>query len=473
MASMGKGTLYQVVARAVFVLSGYAINASMAYLLVDPVAFGVLGTMINVTNIARVLLATGLPQATSKFIAENDEELAYPILRTSMKLMWGMGAVIVAVYLIGTPLWTRLLNDTSLTPYFIVAAPLIPLLGAFNVLQGYFNGRHRFVAQAVLNMVWSVGRVVFAVALAWAGFAVFGALVGLSLSLVVAIVASLFFVRRTDAKNPESRKLLAFAVPLMVLAIGQAFLVNLDLLMLKRYFPTSEVVGFYAGATALGRTPYFLFTAFSVTLLPLVATALKAGSLSKAGEYVSKNITFLLVALLPVLAVFAAVPGPLLDFVYPASYAAAGPALAWQVAAQSLLAVIATLTSAITAKGRPYVAMAIWLACIPVQIVASILLVPAYSMVGASLGSLVACAFGTVLAGAVTWRYFRALLEPVRVAKAVGASAVVYLLMSLPSQYPLWMLPFACLGGLAVYATIMFLVGGIDRSEIASLLSKR
>ena len=63
----------------------------MVYLLGDPRAYGLLGIMINMTNIARVLVSTGLPQATSKFIADNDEELTYPILRTSMKLQWIIG----------------------------------------------------------------------------------------------------------------------------------------------------------------------------------------------------------------------------------------------------------------------------------------------------------------------------------------------------------------------------------------------
>ncbi len=54
----------------------------------------------------------------------------------------------------------------------------------------------------------------------------------------------------------------------MVLAIGQAVLVNLDLLQIKAYFPQSDDVGFYSGMASLSRTPYFLFTAFSVTLLP-------------------------------------------------------------------------------------------------------------------------------------------------------------------------------------------------------------
>ena len=89
--AMGKGTMHQMIARMAFIVSGYAINIAMVYLLGDPVSYGLLGIVINMTNIARVLVSTGLPQATSKFIADNDDDLTYPILRTSMKLQWIIG----------------------------------------------------------------------------------------------------------------------------------------------------------------------------------------------------------------------------------------------------------------------------------------------------------------------------------------------------------------------------------------------
>ncbi len=133
--SMGRGTLEQVISRATFVLSGYALHISMAYLLKGPSAYGLLGLMISVTNIARVLLSTGLPQATPKFIAEADEELAYPILRTSLKLQWIMAAAIIGVYVAGIPLWQDFLNDPTLAPYFCASAPSDPAHGnAFQVL---------------------------------------------------------------------------------------------------------------------------------------------------------------------------------------------------------------------------------------------------------------------------------------------------------------------------------------------------
>lgn len=470
---MGKGTLHQLVARAAFILSGYAINIAMVYMLGDPVLYGLLGIMINVTNIARVLLSTGLPQATSRFIADNDDSLTYPIFRTSMKLQWIIGAVIVVVYAGGAPLWSRLMNDSSLVPYFWASAPLIPLLGAFQVLQAYFNGTRRFVAQSWLNVMYSVTRVLFAIAFVLLGLEVYGVMFGFSACLIVTSLVSWHYVQpRTGAANTESRRLLAFAAPLMVLAIGQAVLVNLDLLQLKSFFPQAEAVGYYSGMASLSRTPYFLFTAFSVTLLPVVTNTLRSHGREHAGKVIARSTTYLAVTALPVLAIFAAVPSELLDFVFPTEYASAGQALIFATVAQTALALVASFTSAITAKGRPYVAMGVWLACIPVQLVAGALLIPAYGMNGTALASLIAAGAGVLLSAGLTWRYFGRLVEPLPVLKAAAGATVLYLLLSIPDTYSLVALPFVCLGALALYAGLMLVTGAVKREDVVALFKR-
>lgn len=467
---MGKGTLHQMIARVSFIVSGYVINISMVYLLGSPAAYGLLGIMINVTNIARAVLAAGLPQATSKFIAGNDDEMTYPILRTSMKLQWIIAAGVVTVFCLGAPLWANMLNDATLVTYFWVAAPLIPLMGAFQVLQSYFNGTHRFVTQSWLNILYSVSRVLFAIALVLMGTAVYGVLIGFALSLAVSAAVSWHYVRpRTGIANPQSRALLAFAAPLMVLAVCQAFLVNLDLLQIKTYFPASDDVGFYSGMASLSRTPFFLFTAFSVTLLPVVTSALRNRGRAEAGRVIARSTSFLVITALPVVAIVAAVPSELLDFVFPAAYTVAAGALVLATVAQTLLAIIASFTAAITANGRPYVAMLVWLVCIPAQLVAGALLIPAGGMMGTATASLVAACAGLLASGVMVRHYYGRLIDPVPVLKASGAALVVYLLLSIPETYTMVLLPFACIAGLAGYSGLVLVTGAVKRAEVASL----
>jgi O-antigen/teichoic acid export membrane protein len=322
-------------------------------------------------------------------------------------------------------------------------------------------------------MVYAATRVAFAIVFVLLGFKVFGVLVGFALSLgVVATMAWVGVKLRTGAANPVSRKLLAFALPLMVLAVGQAILVNLDLLQLKSYFPGGTMVGFYSGMASLSRTPYFLFLAFAVTLLPVVTTTLKEKGRDAAGRVVARHITYLFIVALPVLAVFAAVPGPLLDFVFPKAYTSAAPALVWASVAQTILALVAALTAVITARGKPYLSATIWLVCIPVQLVAGMVLIPRFGMIGTAVASLIAASTGAAIAAVLTKHYYGRVLEPIRVLKAFGAAAVAFLLLSIPQLHSLVVLPFACVGAVILYAGILVATGTIRRGEIVALLKR-
>jgi O-antigen/teichoic acid export membrane protein len=220
---------------------------------------------------------------------------------------------------------------------------------------------------------------------------------------------------------------------------------------------------------SLSRTPYFLFTAFSITLLPVVTSALRRHGRKRAGELIARSTTFLFVCALPFVAIMAAVPAELLDFVFPLSYASAADALVWAVAAQTLLALVASFTAAITADGKPYMAMVAWLVCIPTQLVAGARLIPGGGMTGAAVASLIAALAGVAVSGTMTWYYFRRLFDPVAVLKAVAAAAIVYVLLSLPDSYSLLVLPFACMAALAVYVGLVLVSGAVKLSEIAAL----
>jgi O-antigen/teichoic acid export membrane protein len=186
----------------------------------------------------------------------------------------------------------------------------------------------------------------------------------------------------------------------------------------------------------------------------------------------ARSTTFLAITALPLLAIIAAVPGPLLDFVFPAEYAAAAQALILATVAQTALAVIASFTAAITANGRPYLAMSAWLVCIPVQLVAGVALIPRYGMLGTAISGLIAAGVGLLFSGVLAKRFFGRLAEPVPVLKALGAASVVYVLMSIPESYSMVALPFACLGGLGVYLALVMASGAVKRSDIMTLFRR-
>lgn len=464
---MGKGTVYYMMSRFAFLLSSYAIHITMAYYLKDPRDYGTLGVIISLVTIARVFLSNGLPQATSRFIAQQEEN-ASAILRSSLRIQLFLVAVVLVFYLAGIPLWTYLLNDRTLTRYILCSAPLVPLMATFQIYLSYFNGKRLFGKQAFFSALYSVGRFVFAFVLVLLGMKIFGVLLGFIISLTLALVLSKLSIKtQPESCEFNSRTLVNFAAPIILLSVGISFLLNLDVLLLKHFFPDSDAIGYYTGAMNLGKAPYFIFYAFSVTLLPSLSKALSENNLEKVRGLIERNLSYLLFLSIPSAAIVLATSEKLLDFVYPQPFTEASDALGILIFSMSLLALLFALVSVITASGKPRVSMTIILLCIPIQITSGLYLIPRYGMVGAACSHLLTVCFGTVIATFLVWKYFRTLFDLSRVTKTVVCSFVIYLLLKSFTLYPVGMLPVVYILAFGLFFVIMILIGGVSKNDIA------
>lgn len=457
------------IARVAFLLSSYAIHITMAYYLADPKDYGTLGVIISLITMARVFLSAGLPQATSRFIAQ-DEEHADAIFRKALTIQYICAAIVTAFYVGGTPLWTYLLNDKSLTGYIFWSAVLIPLMGVFQIHLSYLNGKRLFGLQAFFIGLYSVGRFVIAFMLVLLGMKILGVILGFIISTFVAMVLVMFSTKRKrDNFEFAGRKLVNFAVPVILFSLGISFLLNLDILLLKHFIPDSPIIGYYAGAMNLGKAPYFIFYAFSVTILPSVAKALSENDIEKARGLVRKNLSNLLLLSIPAGTMVLATSDKLLDFVYPGSFTVASTPLSILIFSMSALAVFYSLTSIITAKGKPVISMIIVLLCIPAQIGLSMYLIPKYQMSGAALSNLFTVLIGVICAGIFVFRYFGTLFDIRRVVKTIFSSFIIYNLLIYFHAFDLRMLPLVYILSFTIFFLIMIVIGGIKKEEIAAV----
>ncbi len=472
---MTTGTLYQVIARFGFLISSYLIHVSMAYFLADPRDYGDLGVILGMVTMARVFLSTGLPQSTSRFIAM-DPSNEGAIFATALKIQFLCSLGILVLYAAGTPIWTRLLNDTSLTRSILISSLLIPCMAVFQIYQAFLNGRSEFGLQALYTGIYAAGRFVFAIALVLLGLSIDGVLFGLILAVLVALVLIRVRVRRPSREGScEARKLVAFSLPIVAFSIGITLLLNLDIMILKHYYPDDEIIGFYTGAMNFGKLPYFVLYSYSVTLLPTISQALgssEASEASKVGKIVRKNITSLVVVGLFGTAFVGATAGLCLDFVYPSAYRAASQALILLFSSMCLLAVLHALASVITAAGKPQHAMVIVLLCVPVHFGLGVWLTPRYGMIGMATANLVSVAVGTAIAAVVVARRTGALAHPATLAKAVLACVVVCVGLVCLQVRTVAFLPVMGLASVVVFGLLMLLTGAITREQVSAVLDR-
>lgn len=464
---VGRGAFYIMLARIAFVLSGYVLHVSMAHLL-TPADYGSLGVVLGLITLWRVFLSAGVPQTTTRFIAA-DPGQTHGIWRKALGVQAAGALALWALYVASTPVWVWLLNDPSLTPYILLSSFLIPLMAWYQVNLAYYAGRMQFGVQAGMISLYSIARVAVAVPLVIAGLGIGGVVLGITLAALLVAALTHAGVRRESPDGgsvPAWREMVAFSLPLIAVSFGISALLNLDLLLLKHFFPASEIVGYYNGAANLGKAPYWVLSAFATTALPSVAAALGSKDAEGARTLVQRHVSYVLLISLPAVALVLPSARQLLVLVYPEPYGAAAGALALLVGSGSALALLTVLTSAITAAGKPRVSMAIVLACTVLQCFAGIVLVPRYGMLGAATANLTTVLCGVAVAGWVVRARFGGVVETGRLLKAAGLSSLLGLALWLWPDYPPLALPLLYVVGLLLYGGGMVVLGGLAPSEL-------
>ncbi len=469
---VGKGTIYNALARFAFLISGYVIQFSMAYL-VSPREYGTLGVVLSLVTLARTFLSTGLPQSAARYIAA-DEARSYTVWRAAAKLQLGLGLALTFLYLGGTSLWGTVLDDRSLLGYMALSAPMILFMAWFQINLAYFNGRLWFGKQAALLLLYSVLRGTIALVFVLIGWAVFGAVLGLVLAIGIAAVASHVAIPRGEIVGTQDwRELVSFSVPIVLAAIGVSVILNLDILILKSFFPESDCIGFYNGAMNLGKAPYFVFYAFAATLLPAVSRAFSEKGREEACRIARRSVSFLLMASIPVAVIVATTADKLMDFVYRESYVAGAGALQILIVSMCLLSLLGALTATVTGAGRPGLVTIVVVGGIPLQAGLGWWLVPRYEMLGTALANLVTVTAAVVAVSGLVFKYIGSVYDLVRVGKMLLAVVPVGVGLILFDGYPVMAVPGVYLLGLVVYGGLLLVLRGVSVQEIKKMVPGR
>lgn len=253
----------------------YAFNLVLGRWL-GPAAFAdasLIITLFLVVTFVAVALQTTAAKFTAAYIAADTAGQAGALRRWLGRYAWYAGLALAVVFGCGAPLWQAFFHTSSPWP-FVAFALGIPFYFAQGVDRGVLQGQTRFGALTLTYQAEMWARLLIAVGLVALGWSVFGAVVGLALSLAVAWVVALWTVRALPASGllPESERgrVIQFAVPVVTALVGQILINNSDILLVKRFFSADEA-GMYAALALIGRIVFFATWSIVTVLFPMVA----------------------------------------------------------------------------------------------------------------------------------------------------------------------------------------------------------
>ena len=246
----------------------FGFNVAVARML-GPSAFGQAAAAVTLLMlVSAITLAFQLVGA--KFIARNEtaggRAAVYGAL---MRRAWKVGLILGAGLILASGPIASYLNLRSPSMIALLALGItfyIPL----GVKRGGLQGVCSFGLLSC-NFVLEAGvKFAAALLLVWKGFGINGAVAAISISVVLA-----YFLPRIPQDlrvKPEEGLPASFSegIQAIVFFIGQVVINNIDILLVKHFFP-SDIAGLYAAVALVGRVVYLASWSVVSTMFPIAA----------------------------------------------------------------------------------------------------------------------------------------------------------------------------------------------------------
>jgi O-antigen/teichoic acid export membrane protein len=408
---MGKGIIYYLISRSVFVAGAYAIHIYIARLL-GPEPYGVFNVCLSIITICYVFLGNGVMQVVSKSSAKFPHS-AKDFLKkgASIQLLLSMMFGLLLVVFSG-PI-ARSFKEPGLEKLLYLSALVIISRSLFFVFIGVLNGIRRFGAENLVRGVHGLLRAVTAILFVYLGFEIVGALSGLLVGSLAAVLLGYLLTRNLGAeKQPAVRLSDIFlgAVPVMIIYGTLTAIINIDLLAVKYVMGESQFTGYYASASAVSKIIFWIVLAYSAVLLPFVSASYFRKNFQEAGQYVARLMRYSFLVLTPLVLLGSFYSREVIQIVYGHQYMPAAAALRILIWGFLALGFCAIISVAMIGIDREKTMIKIVLIGLGIALLLNILLVPLWGLMGAA----VATCFSSLVIAAVSYSYiYKRLRMPV------------------------------------------------------------
>jgi len=474
--STSTGTFYLMVAEALALVSNYGIHIILARLL-GPSVYGIFGILLSLYLLTGAFLNTGFAVAVSKHMAEEQVDKAI-LFRKSMYLQLSMAVFFALLFVFFSSDIARILKDHSLTPYLIILGIMIIPLAVFSLfLSGYLNGLKRFAEQAVLKIIYTSTRGIFALILVFLGWKIMGVLVGYLIATLLAMVLSILvflklakkeniFSHQSHKKEITGSQLYAFAIPLTISALLFSAIKNINVLFLKTLLLDNSQVGIYTAAVALANAPALILSAVPMALLPSVSKSFSQGNMLLTRAYIQKSIRYCLLLVAPVLAIVAGSSLSLVTFFYSEKYSLAAPLLVFLFGASLFQIIFSLQTRIITGSGKPKVEMYSLGIFITIMMILNFLLVPRFGLAGMAWATFVSSLISTAWISFYTYQKFKIVPFEIRSLVKIILSGISVFAVAQLWQVSGWFLliEYVILG--LLYILLLYLFGELKQEDL-------
>ena len=290
-----RGSLVMFIMLGIFNILNYVFQMSMARLL-GPADYGILAVLMSIVYIFGIpseAIQTVITRYTSKLGIKKENGKIKDILYRSLKKVFFFSFIAFIVFTILSLFLSKMLKIDfwllALTGLFIFYVFGVP------VMRGVLQGKKRFLDLGFNMAVESFGKVIFSILLVLLGWKVYGAITGLVVGGIAALLLAFLSVKDVISsktkRNSDLSGVYRYNFPVLIGITSIVLIYSLDVILARIFF-SPELAGKYAFVSLIGKVVLFSSFAISKAMFPIASENFERGK--KTRSILKKSIFLVL-----------------------------------------------------------------------------------------------------------------------------------------------------------------------------------
>jgi len=337
-SELGKGAIILFVMMNFANLLNFIFHFAMGRMLgpEDYGIFAVLMSLLYIYSIPIESIQNLISKYTTKLnLEKNYGKIKYLMIKSLKKgFISGLGVFIILI-----PVSFFISKFLNINFWLIIIANCF-IFSAFSIpiTRGILQGRKKFGVFGGSIVIESIIKMSFGVLLVLLGFKVFGAILGVIVSVFFGIIISVYFNRdlfKIKTENVKFKEIYSKSIPYFITTIVVLLVFSLDIILAKRFF-SPEIAGKYAVLSMLGKMIFFATISIGKAMFPLTSEKSDNGEDSK--KLFWKSMLMILFICISAVLAFAIIPKFIILILYGSQYIDMAGFLVYSAIAFSFLA---------------------------------------------------------------------------------------------------------------------------------------
>lgn len=240
--------------------------------------FGLMNSLFSlllITILPFMTIMTVLTRYVSTFAVEGDYGKIKGLFFKAYKSIFTIASLLLFAFVCLSCLIRSFLKMESVGLIILLGIAVFTSL-VLPINTAFLQGLQKFRPLGIVSGALGPVKFVFCLVLVLIGLRLNGIFFGLILTNIVIFLVSYAplrsTIRSTASCGGKIEDLFRYAIPVFLANFGFAVLTQVDLILVRHYFPPAEV-GVYASAAVLGRAIMYLPASLILALFPMVAEA--------------------------------------------------------------------------------------------------------------------------------------------------------------------------------------------------------